>query len=86
MRDSMPVLSRASHHEPERTSYRAWVSDGDRAMDNSGEAKGGTVKVRAYTRTRDGKTEHVGAHSHAGGNRRFGGQYEIRYRPGRAGQ
>jgi hypothetical protein len=34
-------------------------------MDYSGEAKGGTVKVLALTRTRDGKTEHVGAHSRA---------------------
>ena len=48
---------------PERAAYAAWVSDGYKALYNSGEAKGGTVKVRAYGRTRDGKTEHVGAHT-----------------------
>ena len=41
------------------------MSDGFKALHNSGEAKGGAVKVRAYTRTRDGKTEHIGAHSRA---------------------
>ena len=48
---------------PERDAYAAWVSDGYKAMYNSGEAKGGTVKVRAYDRRRDGKTEHVGAYT-----------------------
>ena len=33
---------------PERAAYTAWVADGYKAMYNSGEVKGGTVKVRAY--------------------------------------
>ncbi len=47
---------------PEREAYAAPVTDGFRALYNSGEAKGGTVHVRALTRKRDGKVEHVGAH------------------------
>ena len=48
---------------PERDAWRAWVTDGFRAVYGGGErVSGGVVHVRAYTRSRDGRTEHVRAH------------------------
>ena len=48
---------------PERDAWRAWVTDGFRAVYGGGErVSGGVVHVRAYTRSRDGRTELVRAH------------------------
>jgi hypothetical protein len=47
---------------PEREGFAGWVTEGFRAL-HGPEAKGGSVKVRAYTRRRDGREEHVGAHT-----------------------
>ena len=54
----MAELTRLSHRS-------AWVTRGFQAMyggDAPAEGRG-MVFVRAYTRTRDGHTEHVGAHT-----------------------
>ncbi|WPB86376.1 hypothetical protein [Sediminicoccus rosea] len=56
MRD--PRYWRSGH--PEREEYNRWVTEGWRAVVNEGQGKGGVVQVRAYTRTRNGKTEQVG--------------------------
>ena len=61
MRD--PRYWRSGH--PEREEYNRWVTEGWRAVVNEGQGKGGVVQVRAYTRTRNGKTEQVGAHTRA---------------------
>lgn len=50
---------------PEREAYHRWVTEGWQALVRDGQGKGGVVQVRAYTRTRNGKTEHVGEHSRA---------------------
>jgi pimeloyl-ACP methyl ester carboxylesterase len=61
MRD--PRYWRSGH--PEREAYGRWVTEGWRAFVNEGQGKNGVVQVRAYTRTRNGKTEQVGAHTRA---------------------
>ncbi len=61
MRD--PRYWRSGH--PERESYHRWVTEGWQAFVHEGEGKNGIVHVRAYTRTRNGKTEQVGAHTRA---------------------
>jgi hypothetical protein len=48
---------------PEHDAWRAWVTDGFRVVYGGGErVSAGAVHVRAYTRSRDGRTEHVRAH------------------------
>lgn len=47
---------------PEHEAWRAWVSEGFRAVHGEGDGPAGVVHVRAYSRTRDGRTEHVRAH------------------------
>lgn len=49
---------------PERTDYRAWVSDGWRQLQTaeSQPNSDGLIWVRPYTRTRDGETEQVSGH------------------------
>jgi filamentous hemagglutinin len=48
---------------PEHDAWRAWVTDGFRVVYGGGErVSGGVVHLRAYTRSRDGRTEHVRAH------------------------
>ena len=47
---------------PEREGFAGWVTQGFQAL-HGPEAKSGSVQVRAYTRHRDGKEEHVGAHT-----------------------
>lgn len=54
----------ASGH-PERDAYHRWVTEGWQALVREGQGKNGVVQVRAYTRTRNGKTERVGEHSRA---------------------
>lgn len=59
MRD--PRYWRSGH--PEREAYGRWVTEGWEAVVKGEAAKGGVVYVKAYTRTRNGKTEHVAAHT-----------------------
>ena len=48
---------------PEHDAWRAWVTDGFRVVYGGGErVSAGAVHVRAYTRSRAGRTEHVRAH------------------------
>jgi len=61
MRD--PRYWRSGH--PEREDYNRWVTEGWQAFVREGQGKNGAVQVRAYTRTRNGKTEQVGAHTRA---------------------
>ena len=61
MRD--PRYWRSGH--PEREDYNRWVTEGWQAFVRGGQGKDGVVQVRAYTRTRNGKTEQVGAHTRA---------------------
>jgi len=73
MRD--PRYLRSGH--PERYGYHRWVTEGWQAFVREGEGKSGVVQVRAYTRTRNGKTEQVGAHTRAdppGGDAKDGSQ------------
>jgi hypothetical protein len=73
MRD--PRYWRSGH--PEREEYHRWVTEGWQAFVNEGQGKNGVVQVRAYTRTRNGKTEQVGAHTRAdppGGDAKDGSQ------------
>lgn len=62
MRD--PRYWRAGH--PEREAYFRWVSEGWQAHVQGGEGRNGVVQVRAYSRTRNGKTEDVAAHTRSG--------------------
>lgn len=50
---------------PERSAFVSWVTDGFQALEEHGGATGGTVFVRAYTRTVKGKPVHVQAHQRA---------------------
>ena len=61
MRD--PRYWRAGH--PEREAYHRWVTEGWQRFVREGEGAHGVVQVRAYTRTRNGKAEQVGAHHRA---------------------
>jgi pimeloyl-ACP methyl ester carboxylesterase len=61
MRD--PRYWRFGH--PEREAYNNWVTEAWQAFGRAGEGKNGVVHVRAYTRTRNGKTERVGDHTRA---------------------
>lgn len=61
MRD--PRYWRSGH--PEREAYGRWVTEGWETFVREGEGKNGVVHVRAYSRTRNGKTEQVGAHTRA---------------------
>lgn len=51
---------------PERADYHRWVTNGWEAIVRDGARGGGVVHVQAYTRVRDGKTEHVAAHTRSG--------------------
>lgn len=57
---------------PERQPFGSWVTQGFQALEGSAlrDGEGRTmVFVRAYTRVRDGRTEHVGAHVRSNGAR-----------------
>lgn len=71
MRD--PRYWRSGH--PERQAFADWVGESFRALDAGaqGGSGDGVVAVRAYTRTRGGKPEQVGAHLRSGGSRGDGG-------------
>ena len=63
--------------QPEWDGYYSWVTEGWQSFVREGEGKNGVVQVRAYTRTRNGKTEQVGAHTRAdppGGEAKDGSQ------------
>lgn len=47
---------------PEREAYTGWVTDNFKALHGPG-GKGGSVEVRAYTRTRKGVAHDVAAHT-----------------------
>jgi hypothetical protein len=51
--------------EPEREAYAQWVTEGWDAFVRGGEGRNGVVRVRAYTRTRNGSVEQVMAHTRA---------------------